>query len=317
MNTVHHRITLATRENFADGLPPTQLGELLKVVKPSVRGATRMLIEGRSVAPGRRPTWLDRASDIRLANVDLKAKSTTLQFVAPTLLASAPDLFEQTELWPAQDVDPELTGFDLLNMIFKDVTNDKTDSGYYDPAMLSRILSFGNVLGRTYQSIMISRKGRKQRVSQIQVDEDLLSRANALRASTPESRLVRIAGELDMLRASTGSLTLLLDDGTEVHGTVGTLSIDHFHPFFRKRVLLHGEAIYRPSGRLLRIDSTAIESGEDAAQIWSRVPEPLSLPATVSMVAESARRGIGVNHFFGTLSGEESDDEFFEMLASQ
>jgi hypothetical protein len=84
---------------------------------------------------------------------------------------------------------------------------------------------------------------------------------------------------------------------------------------FGKKVLVMGRAVYRPSGRLLRIDAAGIEDGAHAASVFSKVPPPQTIRPVTSgrfKASEAGRRGVPA--FFGTWPGDETDAEMGELV---
>jgi hypothetical protein len=117
-----------------------------------------------------------------------------------------------------------------------------------------------------------------------------------------------------MIRDSTQSFALQLDDGAQVGGAVLSGDMSPLPALFRKRVVVHGAAIYRPSGRLLRLDAERIEDGQGAPSFWSNVPGPLVGRQDLRQPARAEPQKSGVAAFFGQLPRDESDEEVFEAL---
>lgn len=77
---------------------------------------------------------------------------------------------------------------------------------------------------------------------------------------------------------------------------------------FGKWVLVLGRAVYRPSGRLLRIDAAGVEDGAGASPLFSKIPAPQTVRPSASgrwKISETGRRGVPA--FFGTWPGDETD----------
>ncbi|MFM7830519.1 MAG: hypothetical protein ACKPJD_01960, partial [Planctomycetaceae bacterium] len=84
---------------------------------------------------------------------------------------------------------------------------------------------------------------------------ELVESARSLLCRTPSPQRVRIVVQLDGLVASTQRLSVLLDSGEKVTGNFADDQVDAMQDLWRQRVLVLGTAIYRASGRLLRIDA--------------------------------------------------------------
>lgn len=94
-----------------------------------------------------------------------------------------------------------------------------------------------------------------------------------------------------------------------------TESVDRLPEFFGRPVLVLGRAVYRPSGRLLRVDALALEDGAGAPAVFSKAPPPqTSRPPAPAMFRPSETGKRAVAAFFGTWPGDETDAEFETMV---
>ena len=309
---VQQQIRLHSAHDLDARVPPTALGEVLRLLEPAVRKSVRMAFEVRSTARGRRPAWLGASTIIRLAGVELGRRDTTLLFESPRFGDAAPSLYEQTEMFPTGLPDAQYTGFDMLAGVLSRIGRaDAADSDRYDRSLLGGIATFDKGLNGTFQSLELMQTGTH--AAQV-LDGCLIERARELRNRTPSPRAVRLLATLDMLRVSTGSLGLKLDDGNEVRGVVSEDGLPTAQDFLGAQVLVHGRAVYRASGRLLRIDVDAIESGEGAPTLWARVPEPIRASLTPQQLSASGPQTGGVAAFFGRWPGDETEDELVASL---
>jgi len=137
----------------------------------------------------------------------------------------------------------------------------------------------------------------------------------SLSETTPESRQVRVAGTLDMIRISTRTFGLRLDDGSHVHCIAESIDLmDILIKHLGRKVLVLGKAVYRPSGRSLRIDATVVEAGEAQPTVFAKIPPPITRrPVFVRETPSSAGKR-GVPAFFGIWPGNETDAELQAML---
>jgi hypothetical protein len=172
----------------------------------------------------------------------------------------------------------------------------------------------GKVFGREIQAIHLAKASETARATAL--NSSVAEMASRLGTITPPSRQVRVSGVLDMIRHSTRGFTLRIQNGEEVHGVMeSTESPGVLQEFFGKEVLVLGRAVYRPSGRLLRIDAVGLEDGAGSSSLFSRVPPARTdrpVAAGRLKVAETGKRG--VPGFFGTWPGDETDAEMESML---
>lgn len=307
---VQQQIRLRTAGKLAGGVPPTTVGEVIRLVEPAVRRSVRMAFEGRSSASGRRPKWLEAAAAVRLTGVEIGADGATLRFNAPRFVDAAPSLYEQLTMF-GRLPEGHFTGFDMLAGALSRVRDDDADSDRYDSSLLSSITRFGRGIDNVFSSVELAETSNHAAQT---LDGALIERARKLRDRTPSPRPVRLLATLDMVRVSTGSLGLKLDDGAEVRGVVAEEVIAEAQQHLGSRVLVHGKAVYRPSGHLLRLEVDAFEDGRNASALFARVPEPIRPSLTPQQLTGSGPQSGGVRAFYCAWPGNETEDELLAAL---
>lgn len=305
------RVILRSESAYGKRVPPSEFGEFLKILPIAIERSIRMAFEGRSTSRGRRPSWLDRASDIRFTGIEGK-DDTVLRFEAPTLGSAAAELYEQTELWANRPNESD-TGFDVLSDVIEDVTRKIKDSDRFDRSLLSDIRSFRRALNGTFQSLAIE-SSRERSVRSVTLDKDTTAIADGLSRDTPEPSRVRIAGKLDMIRASTRTFAIVLPEGEEVrcvleHGEVNVLT-----EFLEKDILVIGTAIFRPSRSLLRVDVLEIRPASINDNHFYRIPRPRGKALDLRELHHEIGRKSDIKALIGKWPGDESDEEFEAIL---
>jgi len=307
-----HVVTLLSEEGYGSKAPPEEVGLVLRIIGPGIRKSVLMAVQGRSTAKGRYPAWLGRASDIRFVGIGGR-RETKLHFEAPTMGESAPELFEQKEFWPTKPA-AESTGFDLFAITIDEAGAGRADSDRYDRQLLSTLLGFGAVLNGRFQEIRVSRTAARNGHKEAIINKSTIEEASRLRDATPEPRSVRVAGILDMVRYSNRGFELLLDDGDTARGILVEGGMDSLRDLMNRRTLIEGNAVYRPSGKLLRIEAHSVTDGEGAPGLWSRIPNPIAKKLDKKTLRKRQTSRSGVNAFFGTWPGDETDEEVLSAL---
>ncbi len=286
-------------------------GEVLRRLQPAVKDSVLMTLRGQSAGPGRPPTWLSSASDIRFIGVS-RDQDAVFHFEVSTLGESAAILYDQNEIWPNRP-DPGLTSLDLLAGVIREVRSGNEESDGFDSHLLQRVSAFKRTLSEGVDEIIVEdREGRS--LPEAIVSKATVETAETLRFEIPPPRQVRVAGMLDMIRVSTQTLALRLDDGNEVKGVFLSDDVQPLAGFLNRRVVVLGKAIYRPSGRVLRIDVDSFELGEGVQSFWSRVPRALDQRELPKELRQQAYSKCGVAAFFGTWPGDETDEELLAAL---
>jgi hypothetical protein len=304
-------ITLESREHFGRRVPSQALGCVLERIPDAVRQSVRMAVEGRSRARGKRPDWLRAAADIRFLGHE-GDDQTILHFEAPTLGDAAPRLYEQQELWPTKP-EAQDTGFDILADVFRDVAARNADSERFDRPLLDSLADFRKVLNGTFTEMMVPSRPTSTG-PQVVVTPQVVEIARSLYTNTPQPQRVRLVGKLDMIRASTQSFGVLLDDGQEIRGVLVEGDIESIGPFLNQRVLVVGKAVYRASGRPLRIDAEGVTKTADEGRFFSSIPKPVRQHFDLRETVREQQHKLGIAAIIGKWPGDETEEEIRQAL---
>lgn len=142
----------------------------------------------------------------------------------------------------------------------------------------------------------------------------IIERDRRPESETPPPQTVRVAGKLDMISLSTGGFELILDDGTPAPGVFIEGDLATKASLVGSRVLVQGRAIYQTSGRLLQIDARSIDPGADAPGFWSKISPPLGRKLDLRALRKPQTPTSGVSAIFGIWPGNETDEEWAEMI---
>ncbi len=308
MDYIEQEIVLNTESFYGGDVPLPLSAALFRRLESTARPSVRMVLEGTSVSVGAPPTWLERASDIRTIGFSGKTGVSVLHVKAPKLGEAAPKLFEQQSFWPSA-ASPEDTALQVIGKIAKAVRQREASSDLYDRALLKHLSGWSRLFKQELKSVEF---GNTASDSLSPIDVEVTANAQLLNDQTPLPRQVRVVGKLDMVRHSTRSFGLMLDDGDEVRGVLieGTSELLQHH--FGKEITVLGRAIYRPSGTLLRIDASEILPTADGRRAFSKVPPSLQQSRRPERRLQSSKGG--VDSFFGSWPGEETDRELLQAL---
>jgi hypothetical protein len=131
------------------------------------------------------------------------------------------------------------------------------------------------------------------------------------RASHFEHRSLRF---LDMVRASNQTFGLQLEDGDEVRGVLLDGRIEDMASLLNKRVLVLGKAVYRPSGRVLRLDTDVVRPATEQDNFFSRLSKPPHAKLNANTILSDQKHKKGIHAVFGKWPGDETDDEIEQAL---
>jgi len=301
-----YEITLA--DEAGELIPPDNGGRLLLGVAPAVRAVSLMAIQGRGVAKGRRPSWLHAVSDVRFRGASVNGGATFI-FDAPRLGDAAEQLFQQRDFW-LTEYSPNDTGFDLLASALHDVQEENVDSNRFDQGVLRTFKAFQRVLSDRVSHISLD---GEQITEPVRFDRNTIRHVENLARTTPPEQRVRIVGELDMLKYSTSMFKLILDTGDRVRG-VYEGDIAQLSNKLRERVVVSGHAIFRPSGKLLRVDAERLEEDSSAPALWSHIPTPKRTSLEREQLWRPQGSSSGISAIMNRWPGDEDDEEVARQL---
>lgn len=305
-------VVLKSEQRYGRKAPPKALGEVLRQIPGTVRQAIRMAFEGRSSGVGKRPQWLDAMSDIRLVDYG-GDEDTVLSFECPRFGDAAPELYEQRRFGWASRPEPDDTGFDLLGAVLIDVAARNADSDRFDRTLLRQLARFRTGAKEAFRELGFT--GSRFSVSSPAVlNDDVIATARSLSEDTPSSEPVRVVGTLDMIRASTQAFALKLDDGQEVGGVMIAGDVGESRHLLATRVLILGKSVYRPSGRLLRVDAEELRPASASDRFFSRIPIPGRRRLDVKNILREQSHKRGLAAIMGKWPGDETDEEVAAAL---
>lgn len=314
MVMVHHELILRGPNVQAGHPRPESVAQVLRLVGPAVRESVSMRFRNTSVVPGRRPDWFRRAVDVRF--VDLSGgsdDSTVLHFEAPRFGDVAEDLYKHKALfedvWPKQ----EDTAFDLFADVLADIRNKAEDSLRFDTKLLRKVSVFKAYPSKKgVESIAIS--GDRFQEHPAILDEAVSLLAEELSHATPPPCRGRVTGKLDMIRDHDNVFKLMLGQTKMVRGVWTGQDMTTLQDLFGKDVAVEGEAVFRASGNLLRIDADAIRPATDADDYFRTLPLPVRRGTTLRPFLRPQTSNTGAAVAFGKWPGDESERELLAAL---
>ena len=117
-----------------------------------------------------------------------------------------------------------------------------------------------------------------------------------------------------MVWISAQSFGLELQDGVKIRGVLGGREIIQLKELLGESVVVLGEAVFRASGNLLRINAETISRAGNESLIWSRIPRPSEKTLDARKLHQRQGPRSGMNAVIGRWPGEETDDEICELL---
>jgi hypothetical protein len=233
---------------------------------------------------------------------------TLLIFQVPRICDSAPRLFEQGTLFEEDRLQPDWTAFDLLGQIISSVQTASANDMSVDYGMLASIESYGQAIRRGLDVAAFEFNQGSQ--STATIDIGLIGKAHEALELTPTPRLVRIVGNLDMLRMSDHLFQLIATGTTRVRGVWSPDKI-LLKDFLGKDVLLEGIASFRPDGSIASIHAHAVREATDLDIPFRELPTANAGPLNLTVIDQTRE---GFDRVIGKWPGDESDEAITSWL---
>ena len=313
MTMQQHEISLESDQHFGGRLPTHHLGCLLAELPVAIRGAVSMALRNRSKTPGKQPSWLKRASDLRFTGHGGNGV-TQLQFELPSLEDAASEVYEQQLLFDSGRPDGKLTGLDLLMRVVRDIDAVQADSDAFDPQLLNQFAKFKRFFKSGPFSGFRIAGSTSDTSDKVQVTRTTMENSLCLYGRTPTPQRVRLVGKLDGLEASTQRFSLLLDSGERVSGVYPDEISDRLQELWRQRVLVLGTSVFRASGNLLRVEAESIDDGANASPLFSTPPVASRSRLDANRLRKSQGTRSGMAAIMGRWPGDETEEEIEAAL---
>jgi hypothetical protein len=306
---VTRSVTLTSKEHFGKRLP-RHAGQMIDAISELAPRAAAMAFRGRS--HGKRPKWLKAATDIRFVGHEGKDE-TILHFEAPVFGEAAPQEFEQGELWQLRPNAAD-TGFEVFADVLQDLVNNNRDSDRYDRPLLRQFYHLRRLFSDSLFDSMRVESNRIEGNLSKAFTANTIKTVRTFYQSTPNPRRVKVYGTLDMIRASTHRFAIKLPGGEEAAGVLREGNIQDYRELLSKQIVVFGKAIYRPSGRLLRIDAEKLELGTTADEFFGKIPMGVRADSDRRPKRTAQSHG-GIESIFGKWPGNETDEQVSAALA--
>lgn len=309
MKTIERSFRLEASEGLGGKPRPELIGPVLAHLHETLQDSVRMGFLHSSRARGRVPTSLRLAADVRYVGHSADGDTATLlHFEAPTFGEAAADLYRQQSLW---EDGPQLeqTAFELLGAALSDIAGRCADSNRFDSGLLHRLARYRRMFGRGHLNrialpdVALPHPG--------QLDAAVAESAKAMYSATPPSRRVRVTGRLDVLGVSQGILKLDLGNGNVVTARwEGDIDVVALRDHLNRDVVIEGNAIFRPSGGLLRVDASAIAAATARDDFFRTVPAGIMATDWQRIARLRPNEKSAYLRILGGIPAEESDEEF-------
>jgi hypothetical protein len=308
-DVVRHTIRLLAPTEQAAGVSLQVLRALSEALLEAAQRSLRLRVEGHSRSQ-RRLRWLAAATEIDL--IGFREDATLLEWEAPALGEAAPELFAQMPAWewsPRR----EQSALSLVQEALRDAITGNAESDLLDRGILEAFSGLGRVLHWGFEAVEFD--GAMSPENSIRVTRAGLTVVEQLRDETPPSQRVIVTGRLEPWAPGGRGFFLKLASGESLLGLLPSQDPGAFASLFGERVVVDGEARFRPSGAVSVLLASHVQAATPADAGWERVPRPR--PRALEDLKPRTPVPPGTNRMervFGHWPGDETEEELLAAL---
>lgn len=288
-----------------------KLANIAKTTKDIAQKALMLKLFGYSDL--KVPSNIKNALHITLEKVSGSAEEGTHLLLEAGALASSIKEFQLDFFKPKLLEElSALTPMSLVITSFSAALSDNIDDkNHLDKPLLKTLLQFKKSFASNKETILFS---NRQSIPHITLRREDFKKIEQLDDSIPEPQKVIITGKVDELKHTKSQLVLITDDGN-VHVQVkDTQLMNEMTTFFGKDCTIQGMANYRVGGMLSFVEMQGFGKPEEKDKYFSKKPKAMNAVQQVLFQAKQGKKKNPFNDFAGMWPGNETDEEFDELL---
>lgn len=284
-----------------------RLTKIANAIRKVSEGALQIRLRGVSFTKGRKKISLQDPLKVSLAGI--KEGSTILCLVTEkfekTLQPFQTDIFR----FELQNELPNETPISLFIKSFQFALADDVNQDLLDKPLLRELKNFKKAFYSEDEKMIFSNQGS---LPDLQLSQNDFTKIKVLEDEIPDSQSVLINGVVEMLQFSKLKVKIKTDEGIVDGFLEDELLSNEIASFWGKEVTIVGIRHFRPKGKSVIEIQRVFEPGK-GDRYFSRKPKS----ETVEMQLKRQIKEKGTNQLakiLGKWPGEETDDEFDEML---
>ena len=312
MKSIDYKVNIQGLKNKKGSISISALKEITDALLKGSDRVLRLFVEGRSTKSGKNPDWVKKSLDFTITGI--KAGSTVIELEAPVLREAIPEQFIQKKL-EVDSISPDDTALTLLSRSISDASAENMESDYFDSGVLDALLSFNDITTRYATELKITSKTKVE--DNFRISREEIKTIKKIKLETPGPHTVVIAGFFNLIEHNNRRFQLKLEDGRSIEGIMDPSFVDseNMRELWGKKVTVKGKALYKPSGRLRRLEAQLVTSFEPGDKILQRIPmvQKRAKPAG-EFVLEKKSNSEALRKVWGKWPGDESIEELLALL---
>jgi hypothetical protein len=207
-----------------------------------------------------------------------------------------------------------LTPVSLIIQTFNAALDKKGDKNLLDEPIVNELIQFKKFFKTDNEVIYLSNRGS---IPEAQFSKKSIKKIENLFNQTPKPKNVIIHGTIDEMKYSRSQLVLLTDENERVVVMQNSRNdIDEVKSFFGKKITIKGKAFFKPGGQLSYIEMESFSEPKSGDEFFSKKPKQMSVQQQIATQLKAGKKNNPLDDIFGRWPGNETENEFNEMLKS-
>ena len=207
-----------------------------------------------------------------------------------------------------------LTPVALIIQTFNAALDEDGDKNLLDESIVKELIKFKKFFHTDNEQILMSNRGS---IPEAQFSKKSIEKIESLYKETPQPENIIIHGTIDEMKYSRSQLVLLTEEKDRV--VVIQKSQDLFEDvksFFGKTITINGKAYFKPGGQLSYVEMESFSEPKSGDEFFSKKPQKVSVQQKIAMQLKEGKKNNPLDDIFGKWPGNETDDEFNEIMKS-
>lgn len=207
-----------------------------------------------------------------------------------------------------------LTPVSLIIQTFNAALNDEGDKNLLDEPIVNELIQFKKFFQTDNEHILLSNRGS---IPEAQFNKKSIEKIESLFKETPQPENTIIHGVIDEMKYSSSQLVLLTNKNERIvvmHKSKEL--VDDIKSFFGKTITIQGKAFFKPGGQLSFVEMESFNEPKSGDEYFSEKPHQVPIQQQIALQLKEGKKHNPLDDLFGKWPGDETDEEFDEMMKS-
>ena len=309
-NTIEYDITLKSDLQEKGTIDLDRIAFLASSISNIAKGALQIRLGGISNKQGKKPSFLDKALNIKLKGIK---ESSTLLELESTTFASSIKSIQVNAFQPEIAAElPAQTPMSLFMLSFQEALNDDDyEKNLLDKALVKNLKELKSFFRSNKEELIFSNRGS---LPELHLKKSDFSKIKELEDSIPDPQNVVINGIIDILEHSKSKITVKTDQGNLLGNFKSDLQQEALKDFWGKEATIYGVGHFKPNGKLSYVEIERIFESSQEDKYFSKIPFSENTILQVQKQTTKRQTKNWMKEIAGKWPGDESDEEFEKLL---